>query len=109
MVLTAHHVRDAHGGIIDRIAEEEGRGAIRAAHDEIPDVVAQETLRPVHEVHEFDPLARRHPEAQGRSEPRGAFRGALRGGQMAAGARIPGRPAGGQLGFAGTSSSSGVQ
>ena len=87
MILAAQHVRDPHARIVHGIAEEERRGAVGAPHDEVADVVAQEALRAVHEIDEFDALAQRHAETQRRSAgpalaaaraPRGSARGRCR-------------------------------
>ena len=72
VILPAQRLRHAHGGIIDGIGEEERGGAIGPADHEIADVIAEEALRSVHEIHERDALPGRHAKAQRRAEPLGA-------------------------------------
>jgi len=79
IVAMTSDMRDAHRGIIHGIAEEKRRRTVGPPHDEIPDVITEEALCATHEIDELDPLTGRHPKAQGRSQPRGPFGGALGG------------------------------
>ena len=97
VVFAAQHVRDAHFGIVDGIAEEEGRAAVGAPQDEVADVVGGETLRPMHHVVEFDRLAGGNAKTGGRRDALRALAHAGFGGQLAAGARIARGAAGRQL------------
>jgi hypothetical protein len=97
VIFTAQHVRDAHLGIVDGIAEEERRAAIRAPQDEVADVVGGETLRAVDHVVEFHEPARGHAKPRGRRYALGALADARLGRQIATGSGISGRPAGRQL------------
>src|SRR5690349_9239801 len=63
MILTAQHVRHAHAGIVDGIAEKELGGAVGPAHHEVPDVIGEEALGSVDEVGELDPPAARNGKA----------------------------------------------
>src|SRR5678815_1677401 len=94
MVLAAQHVRHAHGRVIDRVAEEERRGAVRAPDHEIADAVRVEALLTVYEIIEKNALVIRHAEAQRRMMPLLLPGGTLRGGESAAGAGIARRLAG---------------
>ncbi len=66
MIIAAQHLRDAHGGIVNRVAKKERRRAVFAANDEIADVVGRKSLRPVHRVREFNDLIDGHRKAQRR-------------------------------------------
>ena len=77
MIIAAQYLSDAHGGIIDRIAKEESRRAVFAANDEIADVVARESLRPVNRVDEFDLPVERHGKPQRRLQASCLALGAL--------------------------------
>jgi len=61
--------RDAHGRVVHRVAQEERHAAVRPADDEVADVVARESLRPVDQVVELDDAARRHTKTQGGTGP----------------------------------------
>ncbi len=58
VILAAQRLGDPHAGIVHGIREEERGRAIRAPHDKVADVIAQEALWPVDKVGELDALAR---------------------------------------------------
>src|SRR5579871_1708048 len=69
MILTSEDVSNAHVGIVNRIAEKERSRPISASNNEVSDVVRQEALLAVNEVHELNAAVQGHPKAQGRSYP----------------------------------------
>jgi len=97
VILTAQHQRDAHVRIIDGVREKECRRAIGTPHHEIADVIAQKALRSVHQVIEVDAYAPWHAKTQRGGHPQGEPPGTLGCGQLAAGAGIAWRAAGGEL------------
>src|SRR5262249_6227372 len=97
VILAAQHQADPHTRIVDGIREEEGRGTIGPAHHEIANVIALEALRSVNEIHELEPLTRWHGKAQRRRDTRGETPGALGLGELATGAPVARRAAGGEL------------
>ena len=101
VIFAAQHVRDVHLGIVDGVAEEERRAAVGAPQDEIADVIRGEALRSVHHVVELDHATVGHAKARGRRDALRALAHPRLGGQLAAGARITRRPAGGELRLAG--------
>ena len=44
MIIAAQHLGDAHRRIIDGIAEEERRGAVVAAYDEVADIAGRRSV-----------------------------------------------------------------
>ena len=97
MILPAQNLRDAHGGVIDRIGEEERGGPVGAPDDEVPDVIRQKALRTVDQIHELDAPAGGNPIPQGGGQALRAPGVALPGGQVAARAGIPRRSSGAEL------------
>ena len=90
VIVAAQHVRDAHGGIVDGVAEEERGRAVLAPDDEIADVVRREAAAArAPDRRTRSTVASGTREAQRRlAVPRASARGALRRGQGAAGAGI---------------------
>ena len=101
VILAAQYVRDSHARIIHCVAEKERRRLIRAPHDKVADVIAQEALRAMHEIDEVDPLSGRHAKAQRGDESLRLAVRARRGVQIPAGACIARRLAGRKLRAAG--------
>src|SRR5882757_9048159 len=66
VILPPKHVRDTHIRVVDRIAKEKCGGPVSTPDYEVADVVGQETLRPVHKVHELNAAPQRHPKPCGR-------------------------------------------
>ncbi len=81
---TAHDLTHALEGVVDHHGQVVGRRAVAAAHHEVVDDAGLVTQQPVGEV---DPLAA-GAQAQRRRAPGGLALGALRRGQLAAGARV---------------------
>src|SRR5882672_11209934 len=97
VIVAAQHLRHAHERIVDGIAEEKRRIALRPANDEIADVIREESLRPMHQIVEADFGCRRDAKAgRLRQTLRPAFR-PLRLAERAAGARVSWRSSGGEL------------
>src|SRR5581483_2285236 len=97
MVLATQHPRHTHCGVIDRIAEKERSRPVRSQDHEISDVVGEEALRTVHEIHELDPTAVGHLEPHTGNNALGPFLLALRGRKLAAGAGVTRRLTRGEL------------
>ncbi len=98
VIFAAQHVRDAHLGIVDGIAEEKRRAAVGAPQDEIADVVGGEALRAVHHVVELDHVCPSGTRNRVVGEmPCALLRTRASGRQLAAGTGITRRPAGGEL------------
>ena len=70
---------------------------VLTSDDEITDVLGAEVLHTVHEIVEFEALARNHPEAQTRAPALRMARGPLGGAQLAAATGVTRRAARGQL------------
>src|SRR4029077_7949338 len=97
VIHAAQHMRNAHARIIHGVAEKERGRTVRAPHDKVADIVAEETLRAVHEIHEVDARAGRHAKAQSGVEAALAATRTRRGVKLAAGAGVARRVAGGEL------------
>ncbi len=101
MVFAAQDQRYTHARVIHCVAEEEIGRAVGPADHEVADVIGQEALWPMNEVHERDPVPGGHPEAHRRRNSLGTLLRLLLGRQAAANAGIPRRTAGGDQGLAG--------
>ena len=88
MIVAAQYMRDAHDGIVHGVAKEERGCAVLATNDEVADVRRRKALRPVHEIGELDDRRVGHGETQRGLASLGQPRGALGGGEGAAGAGI---------------------
>src|SRR6185295_9209258 len=97
MVVAAQDVRHAHQCIVQRIAEEERRVAIRTAHDEIANVLAGKALAAAHEILKLDAPALWNMKTQAGLETARQLCIPLARRKLAAGARIARRPTGSEL------------
>ena len=100
VVLAAQHVRDAHRGIVDDVAEQECGRAIGPSNDEITQLVGQEALRSADQVLVQHLLARRDAKAQRGHLPPAFARAARRGVERGASAGVAWRMAAAERGLA---------
>src|SRR5580692_7111895 len=97
VILPAQHMTHLHQGIVHGVAEKKSRGPVLAPHDEIADVIGQETLRAVHQILELEPLPERYAEAQARAPTFGPAQRHLCRAQVPAGTGVARRAAGREL------------